>query len=137
MDKEETYNWVLSPWSKNKKQACDFLKFTNTEDRVNALYLMSGAIPANTKFNKNLLDSKLYTEILNIKQEQCIFQHFVPIAVQYDGFATVFESLIDGSLSPSEAAKQVDKVVDKWSTENPEALIQMQEWYEDLKRADS
>ena len=132
----ETYNWVLSPWSKNKKQACDFLKFTNTEDRVNALYLMSGAIPANTKFNKNLLDSKLYTEILNIKQEQCIFQHFVPIAVQYDGFATVFESLIDGSLSPSEAAKQVDKVVDKWSTENPEALIQMQEWYEDLKRAD-
>jgi len=130
------YVWVLTPWSKNKQEAANFIKFMNTEDRLNDLYKTCGTMPSNKKFDANLLSNEIEKKLFDYNLNQAeieVAQAFLPTQIQFEGFAKPFESVLNGSITPEEAVKMLEETSKKWGTENPEMLIQYTKWYEDMK----
>jgi ABC-type glycerol-3-phosphate transport system substrate-binding protein len=128
--------WVLTPWSKNKQEAANFIKFMNTQDRINDLYKTSSLMPSNKEFDATLLsnetEKKLYDYNVNHSEIEAVLG-FTPTQIQFEGFAKAFESIINGSITPEQAVKMLEETAKKWGNENPEMLAQYTQWYEDMK----
>jgi multiple sugar transport system substrate-binding protein len=130
------YDWILTPYSKNKQEGANFIKFMISKDRVNALYTASKAIPASNLFDVSLVGSAVEKAIFEFPKAQSCFQDFIPQTVQYDGLGPAFSNVINGSMTPEQAAKHVDDISKKWRDENPEQLDQYMQWYDALKSSD-
>jgi raffinose/stachyose/melibiose transport system substrate-binding protein len=124
---------AITKWSKNKEAAADFILFLHSAERLNAMYLQSGAPPADDRFDQSLLKTEQEKWALKQVSSGNWFYHnenYLPVKVNVDGNYVVAQQFIDENLTPEEAAKRVDDVAKLYRDTEPDRLKQMIEWYD-------
>jgi raffinose/stachyose/melibiose transport system substrate-binding protein len=123
----------ITSWSKNKEIAADFLVYLHSAERLNAMYLQSGAPPCDDRFDQSLLKTEQEKWALKQVSDGNWFYHnenYLPVKVNVDGNYVVAQQFIDEKLTPEEAAKRVDEVAKLYRETEPDRLKQMIEWYD-------
>lgn len=123
----------ITSWSKNKEVAADFIVFLHSAERMNAMYLASGAPPCDDRFDQSLLKTEQEKWAFKQVTDGNWFYHnenYLPVKVNVDGNYVVAQQFIDENLKPEEAAKRVDDVAKLYRETEPDRLKQMIEWYD-------
>jgi raffinose/stachyose/melibiose transport system substrate-binding protein len=126
---------AITKWSKNKEVAADFLAFLHTSERLNAMYLQSGAPPCDDRFDQGLLKTEQEKWAFKQVSSGNWFYHgenYVPIKVNTDGNYVVAQQFMDEKLTSAEAAKRVEAVAKLYRDGNPDRIKQMIAWYDDF-----
>jgi raffinose/stachyose/melibiose transport system substrate-binding protein len=123
----------ITKWSKNKEVAADFLVFLHSAERMNAMYLASGAPPCDDRFDQSLLKTEQEKWAFKQVTDGNWFYHnenYLPVKVNTDGNYVVAQQFIDENLTPEVAAQRVDDVAKLYRETEPDRLKQMIEWYD-------
>ncbi|MHB1345889.1 MAG: ABC transporter substrate-binding protein [Candidatus Humimicrobiaceae bacterium] len=123
----------ITKWSENKEVAADFLAFLHTSERLNEMYLQSGAPPCDDRFDTNLLKTEQEKWAFEQVQTGNWFYHgenYIPVKVNVDGNYIVAQQFMDENLTSAEAASRVEAVAKLFRDQEPERVEQMVAWYD-------
>lgn len=122
--------YVIPKSAKNKEGAADFLLFLQEEDNLKALYEMANVMMPNNNFKEEWVTSEIDKKVLQWKAEApnfCYQLYFAPM-FENDGLVPTVQKMFSEDLSPSKAAEELDKALEKCREQNPEVQKAFEEW---------
>jgi len=123
-------NLAITEWSPHKEIAADFLKFTVSEDRSNAMYEICGVYSGNKNFNPNVikdeLDKAFHKELF--VSFDAITDGYTPIYCGHEVLNPAGQKMFTGEMTAKEAAEFVEKGAQFWRDNNPQLVEAFTEW---------
>lgn len=122
--------YVIPKSAKHKEEAADFLLFLQEEENVKCLYEMANVMMPNSNFNMDWVTSEIDKQVLEWKTEYpnfCYQLYFTPM-FETDGLIPTVQKMFSENLSPSDAAVELDKAIEKCAEQNPEVHEAFLEW---------
>lgn len=109
--------------------AASFLSFTHTQDRMNALYRITGAIPADSRFNSAQITMPQVKEVYEETQNPSPWlENFVPAEVAEKTIVPQVQLVLDGSTTPQKAAEATQQAAERLQHINPELIENFKKW---------
>ncbi|UCB45821.1 MAG: carbohydrate ABC transporter substrate-binding protein [Spirochaetota bacterium] len=128
-----TQGVIISPGSKHKDLAAEFIRLMHREDRYNALWDDLGAIPADDRFNPNKIDDPLIRETWNWVENSTIYVgDTIPWAILGEAAYVGCQELFAGMKSPRELGEKAQRLAEQWREQNPDMLQNYFDWLEGL-----
>lgn len=124
--------WI-TPWSKHKKEAADFIKYLVSTERSKAMYQLAHAIPANTEFDDSILETKLEKFIFNNikKNYKPMYSGFVPGLIVEQGLGALGQEVFIQDTSVEELIGKFNALIPQVQTVTPAGFEGYKKWYED------
>ncbi len=133
-------NIGISSWSPNKQEAANFIMFMHSPDRLDAMYLASGAIPADDRFDNSLVELPQMLKVLELQGGGNVMEgdvapyaeHYIPYQFEEETYMYGSQDFFNGA-TPEEMAQKAKDNIEKWQETQPEVLEFYTAWYETLK----
>lgn len=122
----------VTSWSEQKVQAATFLTWLHDPENLVSWYETTGSFPADKRFDSSLVEDGLKRDLyeLNTLPLQLWAQNYAPPQVDSQGLRSVGQALIAGSLTPDEAAAEIQRVIEAWQTQQPAEFEAYLTWAE-------
>lgn len=120
----------ITSWSKYPKESADFIMFMHTPDRVNAMYKMSGAFPADDRFDPSLLSTDQEKKIAKLASENVSpwGENYIPSQFDEQAYYFGVQDFFNGK-TPEDMAKKCQEIIEKWQKEQPDSVKNFEKWY--------
>jgi raffinose/stachyose/melibiose transport system substrate-binding protein len=121
---------AITSFSPHKQEAADFLKFLHREDIMKMMYDMSGAITPDDRFKTEWLNVNSDKQIMEWRSKYPLFwyQYYYPPIWETEGSIALGQLLVNGEITPEEAAARWQAVAEKWRQDNPSELEAYKKW---------
>ena len=120
----------ITAWSRHKQEAADFLMFMHTQDRLNAWFKYTGVLPADDRLDVSLIEQpqlqQIYQWATTIPGPN--LENFIPTMMDEQANFAGTQLLFAGEKTPEELAQMTQDVIEKWASQNPEALENFTRW---------
>lgn len=125
----------ITSWTKYPKECADFIMFMHSPDRVNAMYKMSGAFPADDRFDQSLLSTDVEKTIVKLASQQVSpwGENYIPSQFDEQAYYSGVQEFFNGA-SPADMAKKCQDIIEKWQKEQPDSVKNFQKWYDSLTK---
>ncbi|MEW5814405.1 MAG: extracellular solute-binding protein [Spirochaetota bacterium] len=120
----------ITSWSNYKKEAADFLRYTHTQDRLNAWFDYTGVFPADDRFDSSRVKLPQMKQVFSWIKERPSpnLENFVPSMLDEQANFVGAQLLFAGEKSPQECAQLQEDVIQKWRKESPEMVENFKKW---------
>ena len=124
----------ITSWSKHKEEAGKFIEFLHSKDIVNDMYLASGVLPADLKFDTSLLKTPQEKMLFEVMSEAALpyYSGFVPPYFTENALYRIGTDFLTGS-SVEEVIADCKNVINDFMIKQPDVLSNYKEWYEGYK----
>jgi len=132
----DTQGLGISAQSEDKESAADFLKFLNTEERVNALWENAQQIPTNSNWDGNVIDDPVIKQIWSewMQGDNIPYiSNLMPTLFWTDAMFVNSQKIASGEFTGEQAGENAHTVAQKWREQNPDLLEKYAIWANDLK----
>jgi raffinose/stachyose/melibiose transport system substrate-binding protein len=120
----------ITSWSANKQDAANFLISLHQKQNVDSFYQTTGIPLADKKFDVSLLKSpqqKQEYQWIATRPQLCP-ELIMPLEVWETGLMPASQAIFQQSMSPADAAKQVEATAKNWRDSNPPNLDKWKTW---------
>ncbi len=122
--------WGITSWSKYPQQDADFLMFMHTTDRLNAWFADTGVLPADNRMDSTQITQPILKQIYTWDSTiaGANLENFIPSQLDNDSNMTGVQLLFSGDKTPAELAQLAEDTINKWRTQNPDAVTNFLTW---------
>jgi multiple sugar transport system substrate-binding protein len=127
----------ITKFAKHPKEAAEFLAFLRTPERMQAMYNQLGLIPADDRFDLNMIEEPVvrqYAELVfaGFKTQSRQVESWLPYEIVGEGLIPAFQKLWAGEVTPQEAADIVEDAASRYRELNPDVLDIFRDWMVEL-----
>jgi len=127
----------IPSFAKHPKEAAQFLAFLRTPERMEAMYTQLGLIPADDRFDLDLIEEPVvrkYAEMIfeGYKVQSRQVESWLPYEIVGDGLIIAFQKLWAGEVTPQGAADIVEEAAALYRELNPDMLEIFRDWMVEL-----
>jgi multiple sugar transport system substrate-binding protein len=117
--------------ARNPRLAAQFLEFMHRKDQVQAMWTLSGQIPADEAFDSSIIDDPL---LKTVHERWVAGPHnlypgnMMPTDFWFDVMLVTSRSILTGQMTGEQAADLAHSVTEQWRTAHPEAVDNYNKW---------
>jgi raffinose/stachyose/melibiose transport system substrate-binding protein len=118
--------------------AAKFLEFMHSQDRVNAMWTTSKALPADEKFDSSLIDDAFLKQVYDkwwAGKHNVYVADLMPTLFWTDAMFVASQKILSGNLTGEQSGDLAHDVTEKWKKQNPDLVENYTKWGADLKVA--
>jgi raffinose/stachyose/melibiose transport system substrate-binding protein len=134
----DTQGFCIPTKSGDAQGAAAFLEFMHSEERVNAMWTTSRALPADEKFDSSLIDDpflKTVYETWWAGNHNVYIADLMPTLFWTDAMFAISQDILGGKLRGEESGEIAAQVTEKWKKQNPDLVENYTTWGQDLAAA--
>ncbi len=122
--------WAVTRWTKQKEIAGDFLKFMQTPSRLSAWYATTNIFPASKQWNQKQATAKTQKQLLGwINANNAVYTtDFLPVDLDVNGNFPVFQGILGGKMTATQAAELYQSVATTWRKQNKKQVGYFTRW---------
>jgi multiple sugar transport system substrate-binding protein len=128
----QVQGFAMSSWSPNKQEAADYLKFLHTPDMLTSFYEDTGALPADTRFDRSLITLEpqkiIYDGILTGEPFALWMECYFPAQLDFEGWYPAIQQMWIDELGPDDVIYYVQDTLEKWREQNPQQVAIYRKW---------
>jgi raffinose/stachyose/melibiose transport system substrate-binding protein len=107
----------ITKWTKHPEVAADFIKFLHEPEQLNAWFAATGSLPADDRFDTNQVTSPSTKALFDLAIDGSPYlENYIPPQLDADAVFKNVQLVLQGSLSPEEAAADMDATADRLRT---------------------
>ncbi len=119
----------VTSFSKYPKQAAAFIKYLHTPDRLSAFYKATGALPADDRFNANLIKLPQIKQLFTMaKAGGPYLENFIPFELDQKGNFAGVQLLLAGKMTATQAAAAMESNMARIRLTNPKEIANFKVW---------
>jgi len=116
-------------FSKHPKEAAAFIKYLHTPDRLAAFYEATGALPADDRFNANLIKIPQIKQLFSMaKAGGPYLENFIPFELDQKGNFAGVQLLLAGKMTSAQAAAAMESNMARIRLTNPKEITNFKAW---------
>ena len=101
----------ITGWTKNPQAAADFIKFTHTPARLASFFKMTGAFPADDRFDTKLIKLPQQKVLFNlVKHGAPYLENFIPTELDTKANFGQTQLLMAGNIKAKQAAEATERI---------------------------
>jgi raffinose/stachyose/melibiose transport system substrate-binding protein len=134
----DTQGFCIPTDANDAQGAAAFLEFMHSEERVNAMWTTSRALPADEKFDSSLIDDpflKTVYETWWAGEHNVYIADLMPTLFWTDAMFAISQDILSGKLKGEESGEIAAQVTEKWKNQNPDLVENYTTWGQDLAAA--
>jgi ABC-type glycerol-3-phosphate transport system substrate-binding protein len=134
----DTQGYCIPTDANDPQGAAAFLEFMHSEERVNAMWTTSRALPADEKFDASLIDDpflKTVYETWWAGNHNVYVADLMPTLFWTDAMFVISQDILGGKLKGEESGEIAAQVTEKWKNQNPDLVENYTTWGQDLATA--
>ncbi|MHB9094008.1 MAG: ABC transporter substrate-binding protein [Eubacteriales bacterium] len=122
--------WGVTSWSKQQKEAANFLVFMHTPDRIKAWYDNTGVLPADDRFDASAVKLPQMKQMNEwyLTKPSLNMENFIPSMLEERGIFPGVQLLLSGEKNAKDAAALTEKAIKEWRSSNPAAVEKFKNW---------
>jgi raffinose/stachyose/melibiose transport system substrate-binding protein len=124
----------ITKTTKYPQVAASFLQFIHSQDRMNAFYRITGAIPADDRWNASQITlpqlKQLYADT---RQFSAYIENFIPGELTSKAIFAQTQLLMGGNTTPQKAAEATEQVAARLRLTQPEQTANFGKWAQTYK----
>jgi ABC-type glycerol-3-phosphate transport system substrate-binding protein len=131
----DTQGFGIPTKAKDQESAARFLEFMHSQERVNAMWSLSKALPADEKFDSSLIDDaflKTVYETWWTGDHNVYVADLMPTLFWTDAMFVASQKILSGDMTGEEAGDLAAQVTEKWKKQNPDLVENYKTWGADL-----
>jgi raffinose/stachyose/melibiose transport system substrate-binding protein len=123
--------WI-TPWSKYKQEAADFIAYLISPERSKAMYEKSHVLPANTAFDPSVLETDTEKFVYaNLKDNsKPMYSGFVPGYILEQGITAAAQEIFLPGKTAEDVAAKYKELIPQIETQTPAGFEGYKKWYE-------
>jgi raffinose/stachyose/melibiose transport system substrate-binding protein len=132
----DTQGFCIPAKAKDPEGAAQFLEYMHSEERVNAMWTTSSALPADEKFDSSLIDDPFLKTVYDqwwAGDHNVYVADLMPTLFWTDAMFTISQDILGGKLKGEESGKIAADVTEKWKKQNPDLVEKYTTWGKDLE----
>lgn len=132
----DTQGFAIPTDAKDPANAAAFLEFMHSQDRVNAMWTTSRALPADEKFDSSLIDDAFLKAVYDqwwAGDHNVYVADLMPTLFWTDAMFKISQDVLGGKLQGSESGAVAAQVTEKWKQQNPDLVEKYTTWGKDLE----
>jgi raffinose/stachyose/melibiose transport system substrate-binding protein len=119
----------VTSFSKYPKEAAAFIEYLHTPDRLTAFYNATGALPADDRFNANLIKIPQIKQLFTMaKAGGPYLENFIPAELDSTGNFQGVQNLLAGKWTPTQAAAAMESEMARIRLTNPKEIANFKAW---------
>jgi ABC-type glycerol-3-phosphate transport system substrate-binding protein len=131
----DTQGFGIPTKAKDQQGAAKFIDFMHSQERVNAMYTLSKALPADEKFDSSLIDDPFLKSIYEkwwAGNHNVYIADLMPTLFWTDAMFVASQKILGGQMTGEESGKLAADVTAKWKNQNPDLVENYKKWGADL-----
>jgi ABC-type glycerol-3-phosphate transport system substrate-binding protein len=132
----DTQGFCIPAKAKDPQGAAQFLEYMHSEERVNAMWTTSRALPADEKFDASLIDDPFLKSVYDqwwAGDHNVYVADLMPTLFWTDAMFKISQDILGGKLKGEESGKIAADVTEKWKKQNPDLVEKYTTWGKDLE----
>ncbi|MEO9176991.1 MAG: ABC transporter substrate-binding protein [Gaiellales bacterium] len=119
----------VTSFSKYPKEAAAFIEYLHTPDRLSAFYKATGALPADDRFNANLIKIPQIKQLFEMaKAGGPYLENFIPAELDQNGNFAGVQNLLAGKWTPTQAAANMESTMARIRLTNSKEIANFKAW---------
>ena len=119
----------VTSFSKHQQEAADFIKFLHSPERLQAMYMASGAFPADDRFDPSIIDEAQMQKLWEMTKDGSPYlENFIPSELDVKAIFTQTQLIFSGETDPTKAAEMLQKTAERIRTTNPDLIDNYKRW---------
>lgn len=119
----------ITKWTKYPEVAADFIMFLHETEQLDAWFAATGSLPADDRFDTSQVTSPSTQALFNLALDGSPYlENYIPPQLDADAVFKNVQLLLQGSLSPEEAAADMDAVAERLRTTDRELVKNFSAW---------
>lgn len=131
----DTQGFGIPTKAKDQASAAKLIEFMHSEERVNAMWSLSKALPADEKFDSSLVDDPFLKGVYDqwwAGPHNVYVADLMPTLFWTDAMFVASQKILSGELKGEESGALAADVTQKWKDQNPDLLENYTKWGADL-----
>lgn len=132
----DTQGFAIPTDAKDPANAAAFLEFMHSQERVDAMWTTSRALPADEKFDSSLIDDPFLKAVYDqwwAGDHNVYIADLMPTLFWTDAMFKISQDILGGKLQGSESGAVAAGVTEKWKQQNPDLVEKYTVWGKDLE----
>jgi multiple sugar transport system substrate-binding protein len=119
----------VTSFSKHQKEAAAFIKYLHTPDRLSAFYKATGALPADDRFNANLITIPQIKQLFTMaKAGGPYLENFIPFELDQKGNFNGVQLVLAGKMTAAQAAAAMESNMARIRLTKPKEIANFKAW---------
>jgi raffinose/stachyose/melibiose transport system substrate-binding protein len=119
----------VTSFSKHAKEAAAFIEYLHTPDRLTAFYKATGALPADDRFNANLIKLPQIKQLFTMaKSGGPYLENFIPFELDQKGNFAGVQLLLAGKMTATQAAAAMESNMARIRLTKPAEIKNFKAW---------
>jgi multiple sugar transport system substrate-binding protein len=119
----------VTSFSKHQKEAAAFIEFLHTPAELTAFYNATGALPADDRFNANLIKIPQIKQLFTMaKNGGPYLENFIPAELDANSNFTGVQLLLAGKMTPTQAAAAMESNMARIRLTKPDEIKNFKAW---------
>jgi ABC-type glycerol-3-phosphate transport system substrate-binding protein len=134
----DTQGFCIPAKAHDPAGAAAFLEFMHSEERINAMWTTSRALPADEKFDSSLIDDPFLKQVYDqwwAGDHNVYVADLMPTLFWTDAMFVISQDILSGKLTGEESGEIAADVTEKWKKQNPDMVENYTTWGQDLASA--
>ena len=134
----DTQGYGIPTDAKDPASAAKLLEYMHSEERVNAMWTESRALPADEKFDASLVDDAFLKSVYEtwwVGEHNAYVADLMPTLFWTDAMFVNSQKILAGEMTGEEAGQNAQDVSEKWVQQNPDLVENYKIWAGDLASA--
>jgi ABC-type glycerol-3-phosphate transport system substrate-binding protein len=132
----DTQGFCIPTDAQDPANAAAFLQFMQSQERVNAMWTTSRALPAAETFDSSLIDDAFLAAVYDqwwAQDHNVYIADLMPTLFWTDAMFKISQDILGGKLQGSESGAVAAEVTEKWKQQNPDLVEKYTIWGKDLE----
>jgi raffinose/stachyose/melibiose transport system substrate-binding protein len=132
----DTQGYCIPAKAKDPQGAAAFLEFMHSQDRVNAMWTTSRALPADETFDASLIDDPFLKTVYEqwwTGDHNVYIADLMPSLYWTDAMFVITQNILSGKITAADAPSVSVDVTEKWKNQNPDLVEKYTTWGTDLE----
>jgi ABC-type glycerol-3-phosphate transport system substrate-binding protein len=131
----DTQGFGIPTKAKDQQSAAKLLEFMHSQERVNAMWTLSKALPADEKFDSSLIDDAFLKTVYDgwwAGPHNVYIADLMPTLFWTDAMFVASQKILAGTLTGEQSGDLAHDVTEKWKKQNPDEVENFTKWGNDL-----
>jgi raffinose/stachyose/melibiose transport system substrate-binding protein len=124
----------ITGWTKYPEVAADFIMFTHTPERMASWFKITGAFPADDRFNTRLITLPQQKVLFNlVKNGSPYLENFIPTELDSKANFQHAQLVLAGNEDAKQAAEATEKIADRIRRTKRDLIANFKAWAKDFR----
>lgn len=124
----------ITAWTKHPREAADFIMFTHTRERMQSWFRITGAFPADDRFDTKAITLPQQKVLFNlVRSGSPYLENFIPTELDSKAFFAQSQLLLGGNTDARQAAEATERIAQRIRLTQRKLIENFEKWAASLR----